>query len=122
MYQNPAHAIARADGSALETDDKDMQQHFEEFYEDVFYELSKFGAVDTVQVCDNVGDHLVGNVYVKFVDEDSAERAMKGLNGRFYAGMYFFLFYSLFSSRFLLFVVPVLFSNLMCLFRSSHCG
>lgn len=86
MYQHPSVQIAKADGSSLETDDKEAQQHFEEFYEDVFYELSKFGKVEMLQVCDNVGDHLIGNVYVKFSDEDSAEKALKGLNGRFYAG------------------------------------
>jgi hypothetical protein len=38
---------------------------FEDFYEEVFEELSKFGTVEEMNVCDNLGDHLVGNVYVK---------------------------------------------------------
>ncbi len=37
-------------------------------------------------VCDNIGDHLVGNLYVKFVHEDEAEKCMKGLSGRYYSG------------------------------------
>ncbi|RYY87462.1 hypothetical protein EON63_03985 [archaeon] len=33
-----------------------------------------------------MGDHLVGNVYVKFDDEEDAEKAYTALNGRYYAG------------------------------------
>jgi splicing factor U2AF subunit len=48
--------------------------------------MSKFGEVVEMNVCDNENDHLVGNVYTKFSDEDSAEKAIQGLRGRFYAG------------------------------------
>src|SRR5690606_29566843 len=37
-------------------------------------------------VCQNLGDHLFGNVYVKFVTEEDAEKALTALHGRFYAG------------------------------------
>jgi splicing factor U2AF subunit len=37
-------------------------------------------------VCDNIGDHLIGNVYAKFFNEDNAADAIKSLNGRFYGG------------------------------------
>ncbi len=39
-----------------------------------------------MQVCENLGDHMVGNVYVKFYDEEDAEKSLNGLNGRFFAG------------------------------------
>ena len=39
-----------------------------------------------MQVCENLGDHMVGNVYVKFADEEDAEKSLLSLNGRFYAG------------------------------------
>jgi len=37
-------------------------------------------------VCENVGDHIVGNVYIKFEDEENAADALAGMSGRFYAG------------------------------------
>jgi splicing factor U2AF subunit len=37
-------------------------------------------------VVDNLGDHLAGNVYVKYSDEDYAEIAQKNINGRFFGG------------------------------------
>jgi len=39
-----------------------------------------------MMVCDNIGDHIIGNVYVKYYDENDAERASKALTGRYYAG------------------------------------
>lgn len=67
-------------------DESQVQEQFESFYEDIFTELSKFGEVDEINVCDNLGDHMVGNVYVKFVKEEDAQTAMAALQGRFYAG------------------------------------
>ena len=49
-------------------------------------ELAKYGELDEVVVADNIGDHMIGNVYVKFQDENQADKAMKGMNGRYYAG------------------------------------
>lgn len=61
-----------------------------------------------MNVCDNLGDHLVGNVYIKasnlsihavhymhsneclctqFKDEEAAEKAVIGLNNRWYNGL-----------------------------------
>ena len=59
---------------------------FDEFYEEIFDELKTFGRVEDVQVCENLGDHMVGNVYVKFADEEDAEKANSTLYGRYYAG------------------------------------
>jgi len=60
--------------------------HFEDFYEEVFAELAKYGELDEVVVADNIGDHMIGNVYVKYQEELQAGKAMDGLNGRYYAG------------------------------------
>lgn len=38
----------------------------QDFYEDVFLELAKYGEVEYLNVCDNLADHMVGNVYAKF--------------------------------------------------------
>ena len=38
----------------------------QDFYEDIFLELAKYGEIEYLNVCDNLADHMVGNVYVKF--------------------------------------------------------
>ena len=60
-------------------------EHFEAFYEEVFMEMSKFGEIDEMVVSDNIGDHMIGNVYLKYQDESQAEASMKGMNGRYYS-------------------------------------
>jgi splicing factor U2AF subunit len=87
MYQNPAlNAPIGPDGLPLPVDPKASQEHFEDFYEDVFEELAKFGEIENLNVCDNLADHMVGSVYVKFSDEEAAARALQALQGRFYNG------------------------------------
>ncbi|KAK1344005.1 hypothetical protein QTO34_014563, partial [Cnephaeus nilssonii] len=50
-----------------------MQEPYDEFFEEVFTEMEeKYGEVEEMNICDNLGDHLVGNV--KFSGED-AEKA-----------------------------------------------
>ena len=42
------------------------QQHFDAFFEDVFVECEdRYGPIEEMNICDNLGDHLVGNVYIK---------------------------------------------------------
>ena len=49
--------------------EEDAQEHFDDFFEDVFVELEdKYGEIEEMNVCDNLGDHLVGNVYVKVLN------------------------------------------------------
>jgi splicing factor U2AF subunit len=87
MYQNPPIAISIAEGNKVSDESlKEAIKHFEDFYEEVFLELTKFGEVKELNVCDNLGDHLIGNVYVKFSSEEEAESAMKELSGKFYSG------------------------------------
>ncbi|KAI8053340.1 hypothetical protein BDF22DRAFT_684015 [Syncephalis plumigaleata] len=80
FYQNPAL------DPNCKLDAEQLQAHFDLFYEDIFMEFCKYGEVEDMRVCDNVGDHLVGNVYVRFAYEEDAQRAMEELNKRFYAG------------------------------------
>lgn len=37
-------------------------------------------------IVDNLGDHIVGNVYVRYTNEDYAENAIKNIHGRFFNG------------------------------------
>lgn len=87
MYDNPPIALAMAEGAQIPEDQAmEAVRHFEDFYEEVFLELANYGELEELIVCDNIGDHLVGNVYVKFSKESDAENCMKCLTGRYYAG------------------------------------
>jgi splicing factor U2AF subunit len=86
MWANPMCAIASAGGDPSTIDKVAYQENFDEFYEEVFEEFMNYGKIEDVQVCENLGDHMVGNVYVKYYDEEHAEAALSALNGRFYAG------------------------------------
>ncbi len=87
MYDNPPAAVAFSDGIKVpEHLLVDAINHFETFYEEVYLELAKFGEVEELHVLDNIGEHMIGNVYAKFYQENDALQALKGLNGRFYSG------------------------------------
>merc|ERR1719481_2167412 len=88
MYINPQNSAKTADGSHLaNVTDEEMQEHYDNFFEDVFVECEdKYGPVEEMNVCDNLGDHLVGNVYVKFKKEEDADKAVKDLNNRWFGG------------------------------------
>jgi len=66
--------------------EKKAQETYDDFYEDIYSELCKYGDIDEMHVCDNICDHLCGNVYVKYFREADADRALKTLTGRFYDG------------------------------------
>ncbi|KAK4054309.1 hypothetical protein OIO90_003542 [Microbotryomycetes sp. JL221] len=99
MYQNPAHVAGttsnphlRPQGAAPPNPNPDpgmnpeeLSKYFDQFYEDVYCELVKFGNLLEMHVCDNVGDHLIGNVYARFDWEDEAQSAVEELNKRWYA-------------------------------------
>lgn len=76
------------DPQAPKMSEEEFSKYFDNFYEDVFCELVKYGNLLEMHVCDNVGDHLVGNVYARYEWEDEAQTAVEGLNTRWYAGEY----------------------------------
>lgn len=88
LYINPQNSAKTADGSHLaNVTDEEMQEHYDNFFEDVFVECEdKYGQVEEMNVCDNLGDHLVGNVYVKFKREEDAEKGVNDLNNRWFGG------------------------------------
>ncbi|KAK6144266.1 hypothetical protein DH2020_021086 [Rehmannia glutinosa] len=86
MYQRPDMITPGVDAQGQPIDPKKMQEHFEDFYEDLFEELNKYGEIESLNVCDNLADHMVGNVYVQFREEEHASNALKNLTGRYYAG------------------------------------
>ncbi|CAH9113916.1 unnamed protein product [Cuscuta epithymum] len=86
MYQRPDMITPGVDPQGQPLDPRKIQTHFEDFYEDLFEELSKYGEIENLNICDNLADHMVGNVYVQFREEDHAAKALQNLSGRFYAG------------------------------------
>ncbi|CAF0724934.1 unnamed protein product [Rotaria sordida] len=92
LYLNPNNnAIPKAEGGFVEQyeentyTDEQVQQHFDEFYEEVYTEVEdKYGEIEAMTVCDNLGEHLVGNIYIKFRYEQDAERAVADLNTRWF--------------------------------------
>lgn len=90
LYQNPATRTQNPDGT-LQTfslmSEEEQQEYYDTFFEDVFIELEeKYGEIEELNVCDNLGDHLIGNVYVKFRKEEDAEKAVLSLNNRWFNG------------------------------------
>jgi len=67
-------------------DSKKSMEDFLQFFENMYEELGKFGRIEALHVCDNLGDHMIGHVYAKFTDEEEAADALQILNGRFYDG------------------------------------
>ncbi|KAK6044843.1 hypothetical protein COOONC_17652 [Cooperia oncophora] len=66
---------------------KDEQQYFDEFFEEIFTEVNdKYGEIEEMEVCDNIGEHMIGNVYVKFAREEDAEKCVKALDNRWFNG------------------------------------
>lgn len=100
VYHNPAH------DPVCKLTPKELQDGFDAVYEDLYCELSKFGhllelhvsviapfqgflyysSLTCSKVCDNVGDHLIGNVYARYEWETEAQAAVDNLNDRWYAG------------------------------------
>ncbi|XP_006998501.1 splicing factor U2AF 35 kDa subunit-like isoform X1 [Peromyscus maniculatus bairdii] len=87
IYHNPQNSAQSADGVRCAMSDWEMQEHYDEFFEEVFTEMEeKYGQVEEMNVCDNLGDHLMGNVYVKFRYEEDAKKAVMDLNNRWFNG------------------------------------
>ena len=86
MYQTPAQQFQVQTGQPPPfIDPVQAEEHLLDFFEDICEELNKFGRLEELYVCNNLGDHLTGNVYAKFLDEEGAAGAQQALHGRFYA-------------------------------------
>uniref|UniRef100_A0A8C3SKS7 C3H1-type domain-containing protein n=1 Tax=Chelydra serpentina TaxID=8475 RepID=A0A8C3SKS7_CHESE len=75
LYRNPQNTAQSADGTHCEYPIPLLE---------VFTELEeKYGEIEEMNICDNLGDHLVGNVYVKVTTSallvpDQGQRPLKG--------------------------------------------
>jgi splicing factor U2AF subunit len=41
--------------------------------------LADFGEIEDLIVCENIGDHLVGNIYVKYTEDSYGEKCLSAL-------------------------------------------
>eukprot|EP00835_Amoeboradix_gromovi_P000772 NODE_29_length_33183_cov_0.333666.p6 type:complete len:337 gc:universal NODE_29_length_33183_cov_0.333666:22642-21632(-) len=78
IYANPKN-------DALKLKNEQLQQHFDMFYTDMFIEMSKYGYIDELVICDNICDHLIGNVFCKYRFDEDAKKAQQALDNRYYA-------------------------------------
>jgi splicing factor U2AF 35 kDa subunit len=62
MWQNPMCIIAAGGGDLNSLDKNQFQEDFNEFYDEIFEEFKNFGKLEDVQVCENLGDHMVCNL------------------------------------------------------------
>lgn len=67
-------------------DESKAEEDFLVFFENMYEELGKFGRLECLSVCDNLGDHMIGHVYAKFEDEEEAADALNIMNSRYYDG------------------------------------
>jgi splicing factor U2AF subunit len=66
---------------------QELQDDFDAFFEDWYRELAGYGPMEEMHVCDNVGEHLVGNVYARYRNEPDASKAVEHLNNRYFDQM-----------------------------------
>lgn len=87
LYHNPKD-LSKADACAkVGVSDADEQEHYDQFFEEIFTEVEeKYGEIEEMNVCDNIGEHMIGNVYIKFRREEDAEKAEKDMNNRWFGG------------------------------------
>ncbi|GME84157.1 unnamed protein product [Ambrosiozyma monospora] len=63
----------------------EVQRNVDKLYQDFFVELAlKYGQVDKLAICENVNNHLSGNVYVTFHEDRAAAKCYKECNDRWY--------------------------------------
>lgn len=87
FFENSPVSIALAGGQHV-PDNKiqEVVAHLEQWYIEVFLEIAKFGEIQEMHILDNIGDHLLGNVFVKFVSEQDALKVKQGISRRRYRG------------------------------------
>jgi splicing factor U2AF subunit len=65
LYQNPEAKVVACEQQGLpppDIDRREIEEGFLNFYEEIHEELSKFGEIEELNVCDNLGDHMIGTL------------------------------------------------------------
>lgn len=85
LYHNPSQAIALAEGNSIPDEEILVAiKHLESFYSEIFMKVCQFGEIEEMHVVDNLGEHMQGNVFIRFKSEADAESAKQGLSGLYY--------------------------------------
>ena len=91
MYPNPLAVQHLTDDAGrprnISYDPKYLQKHVDKFVADLWVLLLEFGPIVDIKVCDNLCDHLLGSVYVKFESPSYAQAALDGLKQKKYNGI-----------------------------------
>ena len=66
MWQNPMCIITAGGGDLNSLNKVQFQDDFNEFYDEIFEEFKNYGKLEDVQVCENLGDHMVSQL-INFV-------------------------------------------------------
>jgi splicing factor U2AF 35 kDa subunit len=83
QLQHPIAQLAAISATA-QLDPFQSRDYFYDFVEDLHIEFSQYGKIEAIHVVDNLGDHLVGHVYVKYYDEEDASDALHAISQRTY--------------------------------------
>ena len=86
LYPNPHRFISLLPTNMLYIDEKTLKCNFDDFYVDIYEELRTFGPITDMLVADNLAEHLIGNILVRFERIEDAVSAFNSLRGRYYAG------------------------------------
>jgi len=86
LWSNPVLALTVLNIDVMSVDPSDVQQAYDDFYFEMFEKFTSYGKIDELQICENHCEHMSGNVYVKFSDEEEAATALEDLKGKFYDG------------------------------------
>ncbi|KAI5954814.1 hypothetical protein KGF57_003838 [Candida theae] len=82
LYQNPKHNKNETE----EFTEKQIQEQFDLFFQDIFIHISKMSQVHDLVVCENENNHLNGNVYVQFASVQDASSVNTSLNQEWFNG------------------------------------
>ena len=87
MYENLPIELALASGNRV-PDNEVLKalERFENFYSDVCLELANFGEIEDILVANNLVEHLLGNVWLRFKHEEDAIKCMDAIRYRHYDG------------------------------------
>jgi splicing factor U2AF subunit len=100
---NQVYSLSYYTLNLTESREARIQRYFDAIFEEIFCEVEDaYGDVDDVNICDNLGEHMMGNVYIKvrvWLHSDrlrlgaeqfrrcmDAVRACTALNERWFAG------------------------------------
>ncbi|KAH9599096.1 zinc finger protein [Trypanosoma melophagium] len=83
MYPNPM-AIEHIQDRQwdFQFERKYLKRHFEHFYKKIWRTFMELGKIAELRVVSNLGDHLLGNVYIRFEDPADAANIVRELKAK----------------------------------------